>query len=133
MYPARVVLDTSAYAHLRVGHEDLSEWLAGASVVYLPVIVLGELHAGFSLGHRQRENEQTLRSFVSEAFVSIRETDRDIARRYGEIFSALRRAGTPIPTNDIWIAATTLVAGAHLITFDRHFAAIEGLPHTLLA
>lgn len=133
MYPARLVLDTSAYSRLRVGHEELTEWIVGASIVYLPTIVLGELFAGFLLGQRRKENEQTLREFLAEAFVEIRAVDQDVARRYGEIFLELRRAGTPIPTNDIWIAAVTLVSGGHLVTFDHDFARVGGLPHTVLA
>jgi tRNA(fMet)-specific endonuclease VapC len=99
----------------------------------VPAIVLGELHAGFLLGSRRRENEATLREFLDEPFVEVRGVDADVGRRYGDVFSALRSAGTPVPTNDIWIAAITLVTGGHLITFDSDFARVSGLPHTVLA
>jgi tRNA(fMet)-specific endonuclease VapC len=132
-YPARLVLDTSAYSRLRGGDEGVVDWLAAAAVVFVPAVVLGELQAGFFLGGRRRENEETLRSFLGEPFVELCNIDADVSRRYGEIFAALRRAGTPIPTNDIWIAAVTLVTGGHLLTFDEDFARVGGLLHTVLA
>lgn len=58
--------------------------------------------------------------------------DHSVARRYGQVFAQVRPAGTPIPVNDIWIAAATLDCGGHLFTFDRHFEKIEGLDLTLL-
>jgi tRNA(fMet)-specific endonuclease VapC len=131
--PARLVLDTSAYSRFRSGHEEVLEWLAAAEVVFVPTVVLGELQAGFLLGGRRRENEETLRSFLAEPFVKLCAVDADVSRRYAEIFAALRRAATPIPTNDIWIAAVTLVTGGHLLTFDGDFARVAGLPHTVLA
>jgi tRNA(fMet)-specific endonuclease VapC len=130
--PARVVLDTSAYSHLRGGNQEVIEWLAAAAIVYLPAVVLGELHSGFLLGSRRAENELALRGFLEEPFVELFGVDGDVARRYGEVFAHLRRAGTPIPTNDVWIAATTLVSGGHLITFDGDFGRVPGLPHTVL-
>jgi predicted nucleic acid-binding protein len=57
----------------------------------------------------------------------------EVARRYGEVFATLRRNGTPIPANGIWIAATTLEVGGHLLTFDHDFATIAGLPHDVLS
>jgi tRNA(fMet)-specific endonuclease VapC len=108
------------------------DWIARASIVYVPTVVLGELHAGFLIGSRRQENEQTLDEFLSEPFVEVFGVDRDVAQRYGEIFADLRRAGTPIPTNDIWIAASTLIAGGHLVTFDADFQQIPSLHHTIL-
>lgn len=131
--PARVVLDTSAYSRFRGGNDEVIDWIAGASIVYVPAIVLGELHAGFALGSRSVENETILAEFLAEPFVEVFDVDSDVARRYGETFAMLRRAGTPIPTNDIWIAATTFTTGGHLVTFDANFQRCPGLPHTLLA
>ena len=111
----------------------MMEWIAVASIVYVPAVVLGELHAGFRLGSRSAENEATLRAFLGESFVDVFIVDADVSRRYGDTFALLRQAGTPIPTNDIWIAATTFVTGGHLVTFDADFARVAGLPHTVLA
>ena len=128
----RVALDTSAYSHFRRGQEDVLEWLAGADIVVVPAIVLGELEAGFELGRRRRANRQALADFLDEPFVEIRPVTPAVAIGYGRLFAELRRAGTPIPVNDIWIAASAIEAQAHLLTFDTDYAVISGLEHTLL-
>ena len=107
--------------------------VAAAEAVLLPATVLGELEAAFELGARANENRVVLTEFLDEPFVSILPTDRAIARRYDQVFALLRRAGTPIPVNDIWIAAATLDCGGHLLTFDQRFRHIQGLDLTLLS
>lgn len=129
----RVVLDTSAYSHLRVGHSAVVDSLARADTVVVPAVVVGELEAGFLLGKRVEENRRTLAEFLDEPFVNILDVSAVTARRYGQIFAALRLAGTPIPINDIWIAAATMECGGHLLTFDVDFSRISGLEHTVLA
>lgn len=123
----KIVLDTSAYSWMRSGHEEVLDAAASADIVWVPTVVLGELVAGFALGHRQRENLVWLDEFLSEPFVSIRPVTREVALQYGRIFAELRRGGTPIPINDVWIAATALDCGGSLVTFDRHFQKIAGL------
>ena len=105
---------------------------AAAAVVLLPVTVLGELEAAFALGSRGRENRVTLGRFLGEPFVRDLPLTRGGARRYGQVFAQLRRAGSPIPVNDIWIAASTLDCGGHLLTFDAHFRRIEHLDCTVV-
>ena len=129
---SRLVLDTSAYAHFRARHRGVVDLIAKADVVQVPVTALGELEAGFRLGSRLDENRATLAQFLSEAWVSVLLITEDVARQYGKIFASLRRAGTPVATNDIWIAAIAIDAGSHLVTFDGDFARVEGLDHTLL-
>lgn len=128
----RLVLDTSAYWHLRVGDERTLDMVASARSVVLPVVVLGELEAAFRMGSRERENRVALREFSSEEFVTVADTTRPVAVRYGEVFAQLRRAGTPIPVHDIWIAATTLEVGGHLLTFDHDFRHVADLAVTIL-
>jgi len=128
----RLVLDTSAYSRLRVGHEAVMSMVATADSVLMPVIALGELDAAFELGSRAAENRMALSEFLAEPFVSVLDATRSVARRYGETFVKLRRAGTPIPTNDVWIAAMTLDCGGRLLTFDRDFERIDGLPRVIL-
>lgn len=128
----RLVLDTSAYSHLRTGDERVLDLVASAEIVLLPTIVLGELEAGFLLGRRERENRLLLAEFLNERFVSVLPVTPTVARRYGRLFADLRRAGTPIPVNDIWIAATTMDCGGHLLTFDGDFARISSLDCTVM-
>ncbi|HKQ67940.1 MAG TPA: type II toxin-antitoxin system VapC family toxin [Polyangiaceae bacterium] len=127
-----LVLDTSAYSHLRANHDDVLDRVAAAEVVFVPTVVLGELEAGFRLGRRTQENRVMLQEFLTEPFVSVLEVTVEVARRYGQIFAQLRQAGTPIPVNDIWIAATTIEAASHLLTFDSDFERIAHLERTIL-
>ncbi len=123
----RVALDTSAYSHLRARHEGVAARIAAAEMVYVPVVVLGELEAAFRSGTRERENLAILASFLAEPFVSVLDVTPEVARRYGQLFAQLRSAGTPLPVNDIWIAATCFDSGAQLLTFDGDFERIPSL------
>ncbi len=129
---AKLVLDTSAYSHLRTGHVEVIEYVAAARVVIMPVTVLGELDAGFELGRRALENRRILAEFLDEPFVGVLDTTATTVRHYARIFAALRRAGTPIPINDVWIAAATVECNGHLLTFDGDYSRIPDFDHTLL-
>lgn len=131
--PDRVVLDTSAYSWLRKGHAGVIDRLADARAVLVPTIVLGELEAAFLLGRRPAENREALRRFLERPETSIVPVSADIARRFGTVYAGLRRAGTPIGLNDIWIAATTIDGGAQLLTFDGDFQRVPGLDVALLS
>lgn len=128
----RIVLDTSAYSRMRAAHAAVIQLIACAEAVLIPVTVLGELEGAFELGRRTRENRSVLASFLAEPFVAVLPATVDVARRYGLIYAQLRRAGTPIPVNDIWISATTMDCGGRLVTFDRHFEKVEGLDCLIL-
>ena len=128
----RVVLDTSAYSKFRTQHAGILDALSAAKVILLPVIVLGELEAGFELGRRTAANRQVLADFLADPAVSILEVTAATASLYARIFARLRLAGTPIPHNDMWIAAAAMECGGHLLTFDRDFQRIAGLEQTLL-
>ena len=82
---------------------------------------------GFRNGSRLAKNAAELDAFLADAHVEMFAVTPTTADRFGRIAAALRRAGTPIPTNDIWIAAHAFESGAELVTFDGHFASIPGL------
>ena len=128
----RLVLDTSAYSHFRTGNPHVLDLLAQAATVVIPVTVLGELEAAFQIGRRDRENRLTLAEFLGERFVTVWPTTAAVARHYGRVFAELKRAGTPIPVNDVWIAAACLDCDGRLVTFDRDFERIPGLECTVL-
>lgn len=128
----RLVLDTSTYSWMRSGHEDVLDRVAAAEVVSIPTVVLGELEGAFELGSRAGENRRILMEFLDEPFVSILPITPAIARQYGRIFASLRKRGRPIPVNDMWIAATTIDCGGHLLSFDTDFERIEHLDCTIL-
>ena len=128
-----IILDTSAYSHLRSGHPDVHHLLARSPVVYLPLIVIGELEAAFQQGTKLVENRSRLAEFIDEPFVHVVGVTRSMARRYGELVDSLRRAGTPIPTNDIWIAAIASTVDGYILTFDRDFERVPGIRCHVLA
>ena len=117
----RVMLDTSAYSAFMRGHSEIRLALQWADEIYLNPIVLGELLAGFMRGKYRRRNDRELRTFLSSPRVSLVGMDDDTAQRYAGILDSLWRAGTPIPTNDIWIAASAMQHGLHVLTTDAHY------------
>lgn len=117
----RVMLDTSAYSAFMRGHSEIRLALQRADEIYLNPIVLGELLAGFMRGKYRRRNDRELRTFLSSPRVSLVGMDDDTAQRYAGILDSLWRAGTPIPTNDIWIAASAMQHGLHVLTTDTHY------------
>lgn len=123
----KLLLDTSAYVGFKRNNVDLVEMIAGAELILFSAVVLGELLFGFRSGTRFKKNLAELKSFLENDAVEIVSIGKITADRYSRIATHLRRQGTPIPTNDIWIAAQTMEHGAELITTDRHFEKINGL------
>ena len=130
---SRICLDTSAYSHFRRGEPRVVEYLDRAEWVGVPSIVVGELRAGFQLGSRTDDNAGELDEFLSHPFVEILLVGTEVAQFYGEIFADLRSRGRPLPTNDIWIAATAARAGATILTFDEHFESIARVGSIVLS
>jgi tRNA(fMet)-specific endonuclease VapC len=118
---SHILLDTSAYSAYTGGHPDLQEPVRHASMVHLSVVAVGELLAGFLKGGRRRQNEMRLREFAAEPRVRVLHVDDETAVRYAAIRDYLRRQGTLVPVNDVWIAATAAQYGLRLLTLDAHF------------
>ena len=123
----KVCLDTNAYSNLRRGNQRLLELLNGCDEILVPAATYAELTYGFLRGGRLNENESLLNSFLDEEHVSFQPVTQSIAERWSYVKAALAQKGTPIPENDIWIAATTLETGARLISYDHHFDSVGGL------
>ena len=123
----RRLLDTNVYARLKRGHADTEELVRSSEEVHFSIVVLGELYFGFHNGSKFSDNVAQLDEFLSHSYVSIAYLTRMTADRFGRISTTLRTLGTPIPTNDIWIAAQTMELGAELVTFDEHFQRVPGL------
>jgi tRNA(fMet)-specific endonuclease VapC len=123
----RILLDTSGYTALLAGDAGVLDALAQAETVYLSVFVLGELYAGFRGGRKERENRGRLAAFLAKPTVKILHATPQTAEVFGSVKDALRRAGTPIPINDVWIAAHALETGSTLISSDAHFKRVQGL------
>jgi tRNA(fMet)-specific endonuclease VapC len=128
----KLCLDTSAYSNFKRGHAPAVEAISRASWVGVPAIVIGELRVGFARGSRRQLNEGELATFLAHPLVTSLEIDDEAARIYAEVVCALREAGTPVPTNDIWIAAVAAREGASVLTYDAHFSQIHRVGSTLL-
>lgn len=123
----RVALDTNAYAGFKRGDAVLVEIIAAADLIGVSAVVLGELLSGFAVGNRVEQNRRELDAFLASGRVRTLPIDPETARWYARVYAGLRAAGRPIPTNDLWIAASSLQHGLALVTRDRHFASIDGL------
>src|SRR6185436_4889610 len=117
-------LDTSAYSNFRRGNEEVAALLDRAELVGVPTVALGELRTGFLLGGRRQRNETELTAFLDSSVVEVLPVDAETSRHYAEIVTELRKAGTPVPTNDIWIAAIAARNGTTVLTCDDHFERI---------
>jgi tRNA(fMet)-specific endonuclease VapC len=123
----RVALDTNRLTDLFQGDAELAELLATCDEVWLPLIVLAEIKAGFYGGTQQQRNEALLRRFMAKPTVGMLLPGRETAEQYARLFVQLKRAGTPVPDNDLWIAALALENDLALITRDRRFDNIPQL------
>lgn len=123
----KVLLDTNAYSALLQGDEDVLNAIGEADIVFVSVVVLGELYAGFAGGVRESANRKQLNSFLTKSTVRILSVSKETAEIFGTVKYQLKTAGTPVPINDVWIAAHAMENGARLITYDRHFKQIAGV------
>ncbi|NIM94765.1 MAG: PIN domain-containing protein [Anaerolineales bacterium] len=116
-----LMLDTSAYAAFKRGHPDAVDALRKARSILIPAIVMGELLAGFEVGSNRQKNRTELTEFQRSPRVNTVGIMGETAERYAHIYAYLREIGSPIPTNDLWIAASAMEHSAELLTFDDHF------------
>ena len=98
-----------------------------AETVYMSIFVLGELYAGFAGGTKERGNKDTLNRFLRKPSVKILNATSETAEVFGKVKQDLKKAGTPLPINDVWIAAHVLETGSTLVSYDSHFTKIAGI------
>ena len=123
-----IALDTNAYSDFMRGVAGRVQVVRLATRLFLPLFVLGELRAGFAAGNQQTTNEGNLSRFLASPRVTVLFPDEAITTHYAQLFAELRRQGTAIPTNDLWIAALVRQHGLTLCTSDLHFQHIKPLP-----
>ncbi len=123
----KIVLDTNAFSAFMAGNGEVLEVLSEAEQVFMSTVVLGELYAGFKGGSRETENSKNLEAFLKKTTVRTLDVSRETAEVFGVVKYQLKVQGTPIPLNDVWIAAHTIETGSQLVTFDRHFSRVAGL------
>jgi tRNA(fMet)-specific endonuclease VapC len=124
-----LLVDTSAYSAMRRGDDRLKRPISHASEILLTPVVIGELLYGFGRGTHEAQNRRLLGEFLESPRVRVVPLDAETGEHYALIMLALRRQGTPISANDLWIAASVAQHGLRLLTLDEHFTRI---PHLLL-
>jgi tRNA(fMet)-specific endonuclease VapC len=127
----KILLDTNAYVGFKRNVVEMVDFIVSAESIVFSPIVLGELMFGFRNGTRCKENMEDLNSFLDHEVVELVQIGKITSDRYSRIAEQLKRQGTPIPTNDIWIAAQTIEHGAELISSDKHFEKISSLVYTI--
>lgn len=123
----RILLDTNAYSSLMRGTRELIRQVHGSKRVFLSTIVVGELLYGFFHGSRREANLSRLSEFLQDGRVTVVPVSFATAELFGRISAGLRKKGSLIPSNDIWIAAHAMETGSSLLSYDPHFERVEGL------
>lgn len=124
----RLLIDTNAYTAYCKNNQVSLDAIQCADEIILPLIVLAELRAGFFSGAQGVQNEAVLERFMNSPRVRVGSPDESTTFIYARLHSYLKKQGTPIPTNDLWIAATTVHCNGILLTFDKHFEKLPQVP-----
>ncbi len=127
----RILLDTSAYSAFRRGHPEITDAVRRADEIFISAIVLGELRGGFRGGRLREKSEKGLADLLASPRVSVLSIGDATSDFYAAISISLRERGTPIPTNDLWIAATAMQHGLPVVATDAHFARVPQILTTL--
>ena len=122
-----LLIDTNIYSYALNGNADVIKVLQRARKIAICAISIGELLSGFKAGSKEKKNRAELEEFLDSPRLQLLNIDEDTAEFYAEIQNGLKKKGRPIPTNDIWIAATALQHGLKLCTNDQHFKYVPGL------
>jgi len=123
----KVLIDTNIYSAFKRDDPVIVDAFQHFDFIGISVTVLAELYAGFKGSKREKRNRTELEAFMNSSRVHFIGHDRDTADFYAQIFNNLKENGTPIPTNDIWIAASAMQNGLALFSLDNHFSYISGL------
>ena len=123
----KFVIDTSAYSHFNRGDARLRSYITNQNAIVFPLIVIGELRAEFLAGSKKSENKVLLDRVLSKPNNEIATLSQITANLFAELYQDLKKAGTPIGSNDIWIAALALEFDLPLLTLDNGFKNISKL------
>ena len=123
----RIIIDTNFYTAFKKKEAAAVDLLKRVEYIGVNTIILGELLAGFRCGTKERQNRHELDQFLDSPRVATIAVDEETAEFYAQVFAELRQKGRPIPSNDLWLAASALQHGLALATYDDHFSHISGI------
>ena len=128
-----LLLDTNVLIRFFRSDRKIADIISTFETIVIPTVILGEFKSGVDPltvgGKRQLE---VLDAFLDSPSVDIIPVTEDVSSAYARIFRTLKANGTPIPQNDIWIAACAMDAGAKLISSDNHFTKIPLLDISII-
>jgi len=122
-----VIIDTNAYAEFMRGNKIAIEVIQKVKNIIITPILTGELLSGFLLGSKENENKSDLKKFLDSKRVITLNIDTRTSEYFAKIYKILRKNGTPIPTNDMWIAAIAMQYDFAIFSFDKHFINLSGI------
>jgi tRNA(fMet)-specific endonuclease VapC len=120
-----VILDTNGLSALVEGDPRIEPILRRAAQIAIPVIVLGEYRYGISYSRKRQSYEQWLAEYLSD--FRILGIEEPTTVHYCAVRTELKKAGTPIPSNDVWIAALCRQHALPLLSRDHHFDQVPGI------
>lgn len=121
------LIDTNLYVAFKRNNKTALEIIRSLDFIGIDITVLAELYSGFKMGSKEKLNISELEIFLNNDRTNIINHDINTSKFYAQIIKTLKEKGSPIPTNDVWIAASAMQHGLPLYTFDKHFNAIDGL------
>ncbi len=123
----RILLDTNGYAAFKRKDSIAVGVIRAVEYIGLSVVVVGELLGGFKGGSKEAKNVEELNEFMDSPRVYLLQIDEETAEFYAKIYWDLKKKGNPIPSNDMWVAASAMRHGLSLFTLDEHFNSVDGL------
>lgn len=117
----RILIDSNRFIDFCAGDEAAIGTFERAALLVVPFVVLAEIRVGAQLARRGENQVRILNELLNQPGVRTVHSTDGTAHHYAAIFAQLRRKGTPIPTNDIWIAALAIEHNLVLYSRDPHF------------
>jgi tRNA(fMet)-specific endonuclease VapC len=124
----RILLDTNRYRDFCSGEEVIIQALRQSDEIFMPFVTLAELRAGFACGTKTSTNANVLTRFLNRPRVRTLYADEETTHHYANLFRQLRQQATPIPTNDLWLAALAVQHDLLLASRDGHFEYLPQIP-----
>jgi tRNA(fMet)-specific endonuclease VapC len=123
----RILIDTNVYSAFKANNQEVIHEFQSCEEIHVNIVVLAELVAGFKAGSKEDRNREELKLFLNSPRIVLDHMSEETAEFYAGIYLNLLNKGTPIPTNDMWIAASAMEHGCALYSLERHFQAVDGL------
>lgn len=125
----KYLLDTNIIIEVFDNNQAIADKINELPQLFISTVVLGELFVGINRVVNRAKHLQKLQDFLRLS--GVLPVDSITAEQYGTVVAALYAKGTPIPTNDVWIAASALQHDCTVVTKDKHFQQVQGLSFQL--